>query len=290
MPRHAYPVLLMLVAGACRPLDEVPEDLDEAVHAFWTAFPEGPEASANLLVPLESVSDEASLEDGYFDGELSPLSREQQGLVTLRPADGVSDDGWTPPDPVLASPMLFYNRFPCTPERMLEILVEPDQNGLYATYDDYERRFDDGHDEFVSGSRDTSGWEGTIEATIPVPSKATYIYGFRAEILRMTVPDGHPSAGQTAYVVRNWMPSPASWDNENRSFSQDYQLEIYVPWEGDILHVYGMWREMWVGDLLGQRLDMTNAAFIQTMRGQLVKWDKTTAEHCAADTLPTRVD
>ena len=79
------------------------------------------------------------------------------------------------------------------------------------------------------------------------------------------------------------MVAPATWDGEGPSFPQDYQVEAWVPYGDDIVHVYGVWREMdlgWMGD-------MNDTIVARTTINQMAKWDERAEELCAEGTPAT---
>lgn len=259
-------ILVGILVAGCKPVEAVPLDLDEAIRRMWT------DPFSDELGPVfdafDREIDEAGLLEAPLEGELSRLSPEEAFVVDIEEREGAL------PDPSLARGLLFLNRFACDADAFETLLTHADQNVIYDTYDGYTRTFTGDRDAWRSGATDTLDWTGEIIASIPAIGQ--YTYGFVTELRRFTVPEPHPSAGATAWVTRNFMPSPAVWKDEDKSMPQDYQLEVFFPWEGEILHVYGFWREM----NLGGSLTMESEFVARITLDQLRKWDATTARVC----------
>jgi hypothetical protein len=177
-------------------------------------------------------------------------------------------------DPASARGLLFVNRFPCDRATMETLLTHNNQNAIYEAYEDYERTFRGDREAWRAGGIDVLDWTGTIEAKIPLVG--TYVYDFITEVRRLPIPDTHPSAGEVALLIRSYMVAPAVWDREGPAMDQDYQVEVFLPFEGDIIHIYGFWRDMDLGTL--GTMDSEGVARITF--DQLIKWDRTTAQTC----------
>jgi hypothetical protein len=254
------------LGGGCREVEEVPLDLDDAVHRVWVdPFTEDLDP---IFEALDREIDEASLKDAPLEGEIRRLTSEE--LSGLEVASRVGG----PPDPGRARGLLFLNRFPCAPEVFETLLTHADQNAIYEAYDAYSRSFEGDRDAWRAAASDRLDWTGEITASIPLVG--SYTYAFRTELRRFTVPETYPTAGESAWVTRNEMPEPAVWDRDERAMPQDYQLEIFVPFEDDLLHVYAFWREMDLGPVGTTESE----AVARITFDQLAKWDRTTARVC----------
>lgn len=269
-------VPLLLVAG-CK-LEAAPETLDELFHRVWGAFPVDSGQDFDLLVgSVPDVVDVDALVEKHLEGQQTRLTAEQIAELRFLDADGGPAD---PPDPSTATPMYVVDRFPCTGEALEEILAYPDQNALYNTYDAYERRYDEPREGFLDGDTDFLGWEGSIEVKEII---GHYFYDFRTELRRIPLNAETGVPGDTVWMTRNHMLTPARWETNNRSFPQDYQVELWVPVAGgDFVHLYPVWREMDLGDL--GNLEEPIPASINI--GQTLKWDRRTAELCAEGVPP----
>ena len=89
-------------------------------------------------------------------------------------------------------------------------------------------------------------------------------------------PVDFPEAGD-AILARTFMVAPAAWSKENGGFPQDYQIEVYYPSQGAVVHFTGIWREMNVSP----ELTMEGDIVIRTTVSQMIKWDDTTEKVCA---------
>lgn len=254
------------IASACKPLEPAPRDLDALYHRFWTQFDDGTDEDLQEDVrALLDVIDEASIVDEPGRFEPSRLSVEEQAEVDLATAP--------PPDPALARGVATTTRYRCAMDTLTELLVFPDQNSIYGKYDAYERRFDGDTAPFVAGDVATTGWEGTITASIPLVG--TYTYDFRPELRRVPGPE---ELDGDVIIARTNLIAPAVWTTEKPSFTQDYQIEVYYPFEGDVLHVYGTWRAMDLAALGDMESDTVVGVTVQQMYG----WDDITEETCAS--------
>lgn len=274
MAERRYPISawvrtagVALVCVACRPVEPAPRDQDALVHRFWAGFAVDDDASMQeALRALEEVTDEVAVQDEHTEGESTRLSAEEQALVPL--------EGEPRPDPAAARGLTVTYGYTCDMADLADVLVFADQNAVYDVYDDYARHFDEDTAPFIAGTDPSTGWNGDIAATIPL--FGSYDYEFRTELRRVPLPDDFPEAGD-AILARTFMVSPAAWSKENGGFPQDYQIEIYYPSAGAVVHFTGIWREMNVSP----ELTMEGDIVIRTTVSQMIKWDDTTEKVCA---------
>ncbi|HMV68604.1 MAG TPA: hypothetical protein PKA64_17265, partial [Myxococcota bacterium] len=240
---------------------------------FWDDFDAGDDARVGeALVAAAAAIDEDALLQDHAEGTPTRLSIEEQALVPL--------DHAVTPDPAKARGLSVTTRYTCAMDQLAAILVFPDQNAIYDSYDAYSRTFDAPTDRFLAGDEARAGWVGEITATIPL-GVGTYSYPFRTELRRLPLPEDHPSSGE-AIVARTFMTDAAVWEKDGRSFPQDYQIEVYWPVGADIVHLYGFWREMDFGASVGTMEDDLPARI--TVQ-QVIVWDDKTEKACA-DGLP----
>lgn len=261
--------------AACRPVEPAPEDLSGLMERGWFAFHTEDELDVAVVIDaIDDLIDVDALSDGYQDGRQGPFTAEAQALVSLRAPD--DDDGtWTMPDPAAATPLFFLNRYACDFEQLERILVAEEQKELYELYDAYERTFIGSKQDYLAGEVDALTWTGSIDTQVfPV---GDYTYVFETSIRRHLIEGDHPSAGQHAALVRTFIPVPVIWRTENRNYPQDYQIEIYVPYEGDIVHVYAIWRQMELGSIGDMNGDVVARTTLVTFR----QWDDKTEDLCA---------
>jgi len=264
MGRAAWVALGLM--GACKPVREAPTDVDAALRGLWTAYhDEDGEALAVVVDAIPTLVDVDALaaESAWVDGQQGPLTLEEMAL-----AEGSE----MVPEPEEAVALFTVSRYPCAMDHQQKILVYHDQNELYEVYDGYVRSYIDDAAAFLAGGAAGAEWRGDIEATIP--TVGSYSYGFRTGIRRVE------GASVPAVVTRTFMERVAQWDNENATFEQDYQIEAYLDVGGDIVHFYGVWRDMVVG-WMG---DMTTTPVARTTVNQMFKWDRRTAALCAEGT------
>jgi hypothetical protein len=258
--------------GGCREVEEVTLDLDDAVHRVWVdPFSEDLEP---VFEAFDREIDEAALVGTPLEGEIRRLTADElAGLEVASRSGGL-------PDPSRARGLLFLNRFPCDPATFETLLTHADQNAIYEAYDAYARSFEGDREVWRAGDADRLDWTGEITASIPLVG--SYTYGFRTSLRRFVVPETYPTAGEFGWITRNEMPEPAVWDREERAMPQDYQLEVFVPFEDDLLHIYAFWREMDLGPVGTTESE----AVARITFDQLAKWDRTTARVCAEGPPP----
>lgn len=257
---------VLMVLAACKPVEEGPRDLSTALHDIWALYPEGADDELQAAVDdLSQVIDMEALAEGFLDGAQTRLESAELGVIEME----------HDPDPTLATPLYTVTRFACTVAQLQAIIVHADQDSLYpGVYDSYERTFSTDEIAYLSGETHTVAWSSEIAATIF--AAGSYEETIRAGARR--IPVDPATWGQDAIILsRTWLPSPAVWSRENRSFAQDYQIEVFFPVGDDLVHTFGMWREMDLGglgsseDTAVQRLTVNNMA----------KWDDNTATLCA---------
>ena len=264
MNMNGRAVYLALLVG-CEPVEPAPEDLDGAFHWLWTHYEEedlaavhdaignlGAAAGAESLAELDPV-----------DGALTDITEDEIAVVQMRDAA----------DPSVTAGMYLANTFPCTIERLEEIVIALDQMALYdGAYETYERSYTNDLEAYQVREAPILGWSSEITAET---LGATYAETVRGE--SRWLPDGADGEPK-AVLARYWMPEEATFDNPDFLFTQDYQLEIY--WErgdGLLVHLYAMWRHMGFG---GADTDYESIRCL--ILNNLGDWDDRTAELCAS--------
>ena len=259
MKRLCLPLLLL---SACNTGEPAPEELDALVHWFWVEAEAGEDASlADGLVNLHAAVDGDAL-DGPERAEITRLTEEEVALVRL-------DEEV---DPSLANGMLLVNTLPdCTVERLRDILTAADQDQKYpGSYDVYERTYASSQDDWDAGTAPTLTWQVDYETSnfLTGPYSSTLLGWIRG-----VDPDGAPFLLQ-----RTHLPFPSRFEDDSKSFTQYYQLELY--WErddGQVLHVLGIWRQMDLGEGLTTEDDIVIATTLSSMED----WDEQTNTLCA---------
>jgi hypothetical protein len=263
---------LALSLTACQPPEEAPPDLDALLRAYWATYADPTDdALATAIDDLFAITDLEALVTGPAQGSQSRLSAADQALVPLSAPP--NDDGtWTLPDIALARPLYVVTRFPCAMDRLQAVLADPDQNAIYDAYDAYSRSFTSSVDDYLAGTTDAVTWE--VTATASNIATGAYTELLLGGLRRVRRDDGD------AVFARTHIPYPATTERENVSFVQDYQIEAYVSLDAsdtEVLHVYGIWREMDLGSLG----DMESNGVAQITLDNMASWDDKTAAACA---------
>jgi hypothetical protein len=273
---------LVLALGACKPIQEAPENLDDALHALWDLYPEGADEDIAIVTDaLPLLVDLEALEDKATDGTQSRLVDEDLDRVDLFAPD--DDEGtWARPDAASARPLFLLNVFQCTRAQLEPLLYALDQQSQYGSYDDYSRTYTSDIDAFVGGAP-TITWTADASASnIATGSYSQVLHGGLRRVPMRAFDADDAQAGlfddSHFLLARTWIPFPADTERDNVSFDQDYQLEAYLPLtEGRMLHLYGVWRQMDLGGLG----DMENDSVARITLNGLLDWDKTTEALCA---------
>lgn len=249
---------LLLGLVACR-VDAAPQDLDGAMHAAWTGFDamEDDEAAALVDTLHALVGGDTLAQDSR--GALSPLVVEELAGLTPSPDQ----------DPADAPGMLLVNPMACALDDLAAALIDVDQDALYpGVYTEYERVHDGDAEAFLAGQTDRLGWVSDMRLEI---LGAEYSEQVRGDIRRV-------SSGARPFLwARTWLTGPAEFVDSDWSFEQDYQIELF--WErapGELVHAYGIWREMNVGGLSAE-----DEGFVNVTLNNMVDWDEQTVALCA---------
>lgn len=263
--RHLCRLLFtpLLLAGGCKAVEPAPEDLDGLFHWFWTNYDEA--SDADLLEAVANAHDAMSIGelDEVVDGSLSDFTRQEMDVVGMR------EDA----DPEELAGLYLLNAFPCTVERLDEIVIAEDQMSQYdGAYDSYERTYTSDDAAYRDRSVNTLSFTSDIAADLMGP----YTQTVRGTARWVPASDDFPYG--PAVVARYWMPEEAVFEADGTFFTQDYQLEVYYEREpGDLAHLYGLWRNMGFGNA------STESETISRMiLNALADWDDRTEELCAA--------
>lgn len=259
---------LLLSALGCKKVEDVPADLDGAMHFLWTHLEEGTDE--------ELVSGVISL-DGALGG--ATLEETTDGSISRLTAPEVEPLGVTDRDPALAAGIVMGNLITCNVEMVAEILTWPEQDVLYpGVYQSYARTYHGDIGTFLDGGADTLEWSLDYGAKV-ISSDYT---GHTEALMRRvgTEAFGEEETSITkAYVVRYFAPDPAVFEEgSSRTFEQDYQFEVY--WNrgsGETLHAYSMWRQAnW-----GVGFTSEDESVQRLLLNGMADWDKDTDDICA---------
>ncbi|MCB9766167.1 MAG: hypothetical protein H6739_40700 [Alphaproteobacteria bacterium] len=256
MSRSRLTLLLLLTGCGVEP---TPEDLDGLIHRLWLSYDAASDAElAETIDALYAELGADTLSDAVT-GEVSDLTAESLDVV------GLSDGR----DPTLPRGFSLAYTYPCTLTDLEPILYHLPQDTLYeGVYDSYDRRYTSDLDAFTAREAPQITWSADITATLLNKSYFEHIDGGLRYV-------GDPE--RPALLGRTVLPEPAAFDDEDWSFDQDYQLELWVERApGEIAHLYVIWRHMVLGGLSTE-----DDGVVNTSLRNMEDWDDRTAELCA---------
>ncbi len=269
MPRSTLAVLVCAASPtlSCKAPEAAPKDLDGLVHYFWDGY-EGAEdadladAAANLMAATDGRT-----RTEVLDGTISALDAGQVAAVGIEGQAAADAQG-----------VFLVNVFACGLSRLEELLLAKDQDVLYeGVYDRYSRTYTSSRAEYESREVTTMRWDVEYDATILGASYTAWMDGG----LRAVPGQGEDASPWGEFIVqRTFMARPAAFENDGKSLEQDYQIEVYIERSpGEILHVYGLWREADFGAGFTSEDEGVQTIMLNNMKG----WDDDTAALCALD-------
>lgn len=269
----------IVTLGACGPIEDAPPEVSTFAEEAWMAFHEGSdEALGGLAADIPVLWDPDLLLEGHVEGSQAPMTAAMNALV-----DAPDAAGRTPFAD--ARPLLIVNRYACDLDVLERILYHLPQDELYDDYDTYERTYRGDIDAYKARTTATIGWDAEATASyFPVGSYRQTLLG---DLRRVPVPAGDDPGwtGEEMLVTRTYLPEPAEFDNDKRRFDQDYQLELFLPWDdGEIVHVYFVWRYFALTfdpDTDPQDQGIYDPIIANLFLGGFVDWDVRTEEICA---------
>lgn len=230
---------------ACAP-EPAPRDVDDLVRLLWTDFDVADDAL------LAEAAGNLPREDQ--EGELTRLAAEDVAHLDRGAVDTSAARGW----------YVVY-RFTCSLDRLEAILAAQDQADQYpdAGYTSYERTYTSSLEAFEDGTSDTVSWEVDLSGEYLNTAYDEHLIGG----LRRT-PD--------LRMARTWIPDAVQFEEgSDWSWPQDYQIEAWVQDGDEVIHTYGIWRELDVG------ITTENDGLVNTTMNGMRDWDDRTAELCA---------
>lgn len=253
------------VLGACG-VDPAPTELQSLVPWFWENYAAGDdeqvaEAVRNLDVALKGVTADEPLE-----ASLNRLVKAQLAVVGL---DGVND-------PAKAAGMVVATEIGCTLAQVEKVVIALEQDSLYPdVYDTYARKHTTDKVAYLARTAPTLAWDTAIKATIVTNTYTENLKGgarFVKDRGKVESPFG------AILVSRTWLPKPAVFEDTDKKFPQDYQIEVYYERSpGRVVHLFGVWREMVIGGLSTE-----DDSFVGLMTGNFINWDAKTDALCKA--------
>jgi len=262
MPRVLL-IVTLFSSMSCRKIEPAPEAFDEIMHYLWYKADSGTdEELAEAIRNLHTAIDGNALEEPK-DGTVSQLSELEIDFV------GANSD------PQDAPGIYLLNPFVCPLEELTEIVTHPNQDILYpGVYESYQRNYTNSREDFVSGSSNRLNWTLEYEARL---LGSSYTASLLSLLRRVPSLDEEQSPFGEFLVWQAYLTEPADFGDSGKSLDQDYQIDIYYPYNNTIIHAYAIWREAFYGagfsteDEAVQRITLNN----------LIDWDEETERLCA---------
>lgn len=258
------PIAWIALTG-CRNIEAAPEDLDGLFPWYWQNYEAAGDADIqDATDKLIAALGEAPLLEG-LDGTLSDL-----------PADGPAVVGLdTPVDE--AAGMFLAGTIGCGIVDLEAILVHLQQDTLYLDiYDRYERRYLSDIGAYLDRGVPDVAWHVSVDATVLGTSYSEELEGGLRYIPET---EDHPAI----LLARTWLLEPATFESDNKSFEQDFQIEVYWARSGqEVGHAYGMWREM----DFGSGFNTDDEGVVRLQLNGLWDWDARTTEICQTGEVP----
>lgn len=243
-------MLAALLLNGCLSPDAAPAPptLDEFLHATWVDYAEDDlEGLGDITTSFATTLDPAEFP---MQGDYSDLTDEEFALVEVE---------WEA-DPADAAGFYLVDTLDCSPAELIDALTQADQRVVFPdNYTDYKREFTTDLAAFLAGDTDIVRWDTTYAVEIPIAGAySTFVHGgaFRIEV-----------DGEEGFATRTWAPNKANSDEEATKLDQDYQIEVYFPGDGGMIHAYGMWREFQISPETTQDSDIIRALILDGMKG-----------------------
>ncbi len=239
---------------------EAPEGIDNLARFLFDRFEpaQGLDLSAqetelrDAAVKLEAELQAQSVTiDSPFTGTLKDLEVEDvEGL------EGVGDRA---DDIGLAQGFALANLTNCSLQNEINLVMSNRAMEIHPdVYESYEKDFDGDPASFRDGDVDFLTWTTDYKILTP-PVGSAYAATLRAGGRRIKGADGNGDL----FMTRVHLLEPAKFDGEGSSFDLDFQMEIYYERDGELGHLYTMWRRMILGPV-----DNSSELFIsQTLSG-----------------------
>lgn len=278
-PVPAAPAILVLLGVvACHSTKPAPEDLDGLAHWYWQHFDgvspvdetEGADADAIAAqVNLDAALAVAlgSIEGGKTSsGSITDLSDTEQAIVVVDP----------PRDVALAAGIYVADVVGCSLDQIERITIDLDQDELYpGSYDTYVRNYTSDVDAYLARETPYLTWESNIDATVLNARYHEDVTGGA----RYVTDDGSVEGGHgDMFISRVTLTAPADYEEDGKSFDQDYQLDIYYALsDSEVVHFYPLWRQY----DYGSGFDQDSSSAQSLMIGGLFDYDDDNAALCA---------
>lgn len=233
---------MLLLLMACG-IDPAPDDVDGLAHWSWVNYD---------VADASDLADAAEVLRGLdaSDGTITDLLPEEVSQIGLDGADLEQTRGW-----------YVVNRFPCDLDVLTAVLVHQDQDD-WRDYESYDRNYTGDLEAFQAGESEVMTWDTDYAAKYVT---ATYSCHSTGGVRRV----------DEVLLARTWFREPCGSDDEDYTWEQDYQNEVYVQEGSEIVHLYNMWREIEAAGLSEE-----DDGLVNLMQKGMRDWDDVTAEAC----------
>lgn len=258
---------LLWMSAACNDLTPAPAALEDMLPWMYGNWETASDAElAGRFAELSAAATPVTVGNPQR-GKLVKLKPEHIAPYNLSPRDVNKADG-----------LYLFNAFHCTLGQLEKILISKQQMDLFPDggYEGYEKIYTTSLDDYLARKTPVLHWESNLTASKVVATLQETLQGG----VRLVPDQGKAKTPWGAALVA-WtlMPNPAKLDDPDYFWRQDYQVEMYYErTPGEIVHAYGMWREVYVTTFL----DSTTDGFVERVSDALVDWDEQTAANCAA--------
>ncbi len=249
---------ILLALTACKDVAEAPTDLDGLVRFTWSSFDGSAEELDQALTNLDEVLDWQGLSE-LQDGTVSDLTADDLALVGLEDLDSEALGG-----------VYMLNPLACEFEHLEEILLYAHQDELWDIYTSYQRTFTGDEDAYRSGTAESVDWRVDYSSEVLT---TPYDAWLGEEIRRVTT-----ETWGDVIQLRRAMPEPCVFaEDSDYVFAQDYTIRTF--WQrapGDLVHLYGMWREV----DFGAGLTSDDEALQRLLLNGLADLDEEAEQYC----------
>lgn len=270
----------VVASSGCRVPDPAPVELDDIVHFGFSRY-----AADEDDLNDRTLADVAeNLTQWWANNDIDDLEGfeatddtrlTQEDLDTLSPVPEVMDGE-------AAIGVIVGRRTDCTLQDIDRLYLNDDQGSLFPdNYVSYDRTRTSEFDCFQSGDCEEATWTTDIVQEQQVLGTITYEFTLASGIRQVDAVPADGSLGDPtvqARLSRTWMLEPAVLTPSIADFRQSYQLEIMTPWNGGIIHMYGMWTEL-QSDALNTESAIFINSYIDGLRDTLDELEV----HCQAE-------
>lgn len=255
--------LAVLGASACA-VDPAPTEVTDPIQWFWRNYSTATDAEAadvlkKLNGQLSAVTADAPMK--------STISRLAKADVSALKVQG-------DPDPAHAVGLLAVTEFACKLDKLAEVITATDQDKKYpGSYTSYQRKHTTVHADWLAKKATLVAWDTDLTAdTVGSPSES--LSGGARRVADL----GKEKSPFGSFVVsRTWLKKPATFDDPDNTWPQDWQIEVYYErTPGRMVHLFGAWRQMKVSVL-----STDDDSLQKLMLSNFVKWDAQTEKLCA---------